>query len=304
MSSEGKDEAERRFASPVWFSRLRREGGGAEGRRCSATSGGSKRLRPTLLALSGSLGVHLLLIAVALSLLVSAPQPEELLHVTLLPGGGSGGAAKAGGGAQVNGPAAKPLPHPVAETRPSATEAKSMRHERPRHVEGVHRRARVAAKPVAVGKRADLAKKNGPEVARDTANVTGAVGKGVTAAVTEAAEGSSSGAGMGRGIGRGLGDGVDERNNCVYCPAPRYPLMARWRGWQGTVSVGIVVRPDGRVDAVRVRRSSGYEALDRAAIEVARISRFSPARERGGVASLRGWIGYRFVLRRASVGSD
>lgn len=42
----------------------------------------------------------------------------------------------------------------------------------------------------------------------------------------------------------------------------RYPALARERGWQGTVLVGVAVSPDGVLTAARLLRSSGYTLLD------------------------------------------
>jgi TonB family protein len=106
------------------------------------------------------------------------------------------------------------------------------------------------------------------------------------------------------GRGGGLGDdgGSDQRGYCVYCPAPRYPLMARARGWQGTVRVGLSVSADGSVTEASLRESSGYRVLDRAAVDVARHSRFAPPASRGLPTPLRGRIDYRFELSTAKEG--
>lgn len=100
------------------------------------------------------------------------------------------------------------------------------------------------------------------------------------------------------GSGTGSGYGSDQRAACVYCPEPRYPLIARARGWQGTVDVGLSVLADGSVDSAALRRSSGYGVLDEAAIAVARRSRFAPPAASGLPAPLRGRIEYRFELTR------
>jgi TonB family protein len=107
---------------------------------------------------------------------------------------------------------------------------------------------------------------------------------------------TDGGSGDGHGTGRGAGDGTDQRPACVHCPRPRYPFIARARGWQGSVSVGLLVLADGTVDAASVRHSSGYGVLDEAAIAVARRSRFSPPAAQGLPAPLHGRIEYRFEL--------
>lgn len=45
-----------------------------------------------------------------------------------------------------------------------------------------------------------------------------------------------------------------------------YPDMARHRGWEGTVLLGLSVESDGRLDKIHVARSSGYAVLDRSAL--------------------------------------
>ena len=106
----------------------------------------------------------------------------------------------------------------------------------------------------------------------------------------------------GAGLGDGLGNGnaADQRGYCVYCPEPRYPLIARARGWQGTVHVALSVSADGSVAEANLRESSGYGVLDRAAIEVARHSRFEPPATRGLRTPLHGRIEYRFQLSDAT----
>ncbi|GIW39470.1 MAG: hypothetical protein KatS3mg076_0047 [Candidatus Binatia bacterium] len=107
--------------------------------------------------------------------------------------------------------------------------------------------------------------------------------------------GSGGGHGTGHGSGIGPGRGVG-RAECAYCPEPRYPALARRRGWQGEVALRLLLSPDGRVQRADVRHSSGYEVLDREALEAARRSRFRLREARG--RSLRADIEYEFRLRR------
>ena len=59
---------------------------------------------------------------------------------------------------------------------------------------------------------------------------------------------------------------------------PRYPPSALARNEQGTVALSMTVGPDGRVQAVRIRRSSGHLALDEEARRhVLQNWRFRPA---------------------------
>jgi protein TonB len=50
----------------------------------------------------------------------------------------------------------------------------------------------------------------------------------------------------------------------------RYPRVAIDNGWEGDVRVHMSIGPDGRIAALHVARSSGYETLDRQALEMFR----------------------------------
>lgn len=62
---------------------------------------------------------------------------------------------------------------------------------------------------------------------------------------------------------------------------PRYPWSARVHGDEGRVVVSVWVSARGEAERLAVLRSSGYAALDRAALEAVGHWRFEPAR-RGG----------------------
>ncbi len=49
-----------------------------------------------------------------------------------------------------------------------------------------------------------------------------------------------------------------------------YPLLARLRGWEGTVMIGLDVEADGFLRQVHLSRSSGYDVLDQSALEAVR----------------------------------
>ncbi len=46
-----------------------------------------------------------------------------------------------------------------------------------------------------------------------------------------------------------------------------YPWIAQLRGWEGNVLLGVIVQASGRLDTVRVVRSSGFAVLDRSAVD-------------------------------------
>jgi protein TonB len=72
-------------------------------------------------------------------------------------------------------------------------------------------------------------------------------------------------------------------------------MIARRRGWKGVVDVQLVLLANGRVDSASIVHSSGYEVLDKEAVEVARRSRFRLP-HRDSTSPLRGHIEYRFEL--------
>jgi len=61
-------------------------------------------------------------------------------------------------------------------------------------------------------------------------------------------------------------------------PSPKYPRSARARGEEGMVILDMVIETNGRVSAVTIVTTSGYAALDTAAVEAVRRWRFEPAR--------------------------
>ena len=46
-----------------------------------------------------------------------------------------------------------------------------------------------------------------------------------------------------------------------------YPRLARKRGWQGTVEIGLSIATNGKLSNIRVIQSSGHRMLDRAAVK-------------------------------------
>jgi protein TonB len=50
----------------------------------------------------------------------------------------------------------------------------------------------------------------------------------------------------------------------------KYPATARVHGSEGKVILRAVIRSDGQLEDVKVQKSSGYEELDRAALDALR----------------------------------
>ncbi len=66
---------------------------------------------------------------------------------------------------------------------------------------------------------------------------------------------------------------------------PRYPESARMRGIQGRVFLEVRVNPRGKPDNVRIKASSGFKVLDRAALKAVRRWHFQPALKNGSAVS-------------------
>lgn len=98
--------------------------------------------------------------------------------------------------------------------------------------------------------------------------------------------GNEAGEGDG-GSGGGTGDGYGGRSlrqglRLISGGDPPYPAEARANGWQGKVTVRLLVSAAGRVQDVHIAASSGYNCLDQAALREARRWHFNPASDEAG----------------------
>ncbi len=72
-------------------------------------------------------------------------------------------------------------------------------------------------------------------------------------------------------------------------PGPQYPYEARVKRHEGIVRLKVLVSPEGRAEQVTIERSSGFAALDDAALDVVkRRWRFVPAKQDGRAVSA--WV--------------
>ena len=77
---------------------------------------------------------------------------------------------------------------------------------------------------------------------------------------------------------------------------PTYPLLARRRGYAGVVMLSVEVLADGRVGHLEMKKSSGYDLLDRSALEAVRDWKFSPAKKMGRPINMWVDVPVRFEL--------
>ena len=93
----------------------------------------------------------------------------------------------------------------------------------------------------------------------------------------------------------GGGNIPDSPARYARCPAPIFPDTARKAGFAGTVLLRVEIDENGRPLTAAVRRSSGHELLDQAALRAVRNWRFEPARYHGNPIGTRLEIPIRFA---------
>lgn len=104
--------------------------------------------------------------------------------------------------------------------------------------------------------------------------------------------GSSAGIGAwGSGFGaKGSGQGAEQAGYPDYKinPKPRYPMIARRSGYEGVVLLRVWVMESGKVGKIELERSSGYEVLDKSAIDTVKDWVFIPGKKNG--VSISSWV--------------
>jgi protein TonB len=71
-------------------------------------------------------------------------------------------------------------------------------------------------------------------------------------------------------------------------PRPLYPQEARKKGYEGEILLKVEVLANGRVGRVELKKSSGYEILDRSALTTVKEWKFIPANKGNG--SIPSWV--------------
>lgn len=81
---------------------------------------------------------------------------------------------------------------------------------------------------------------------------------------------------------------VFARANYARIVKPEYPGQARKMGWEGTTLLKVLVDQQGKSKIVKISRSSGFETLDKAAVEAVKHWQFHPARS--GTGPVESWV--------------
>lgn len=79
-------------------------------------------------------------------------------------------------------------------------------------------------------------------------------------------------------------------------PKPRYPKIARRKGYEGVVVLKVEILPNGRVGKVRIKRSCGHDILDKSALKAVKKWRFIPAKREGDPMRIWAEIPIKFEL--------
>ena len=87
--------------------------------------------------------------------------------------------------------------------------------------------------------------------------------------------------------------------NRLNCPKPVFPPKARFEHQEGRVVVQIVLSTGGRVTEASVRRSSGFNLLDEAALASARQCRGSPTMRDGRPVEITGPVLFNLTLTKS-----
>lgn len=111
--------------------------------------------------------------------------------------------------------------------------------------------------------------------------------------------GSGSGSGSGRGGRSGSGSPVETPFAYGSNPPPPYPSTARRRGWEGEVLLLVNVTSRGEVYKVTVSRSSGYQILDRTALNAVYRWKFQAALRNGRAVAGQVLVPIRFSIKDA-----
>jgi TonB family protein len=77
---------------------------------------------------------------------------------------------------------------------------------------------------------------------------------------------------------------------------PAYPLPARRRGYAGVVTLSVEVLADGRVGRLEMKKTSGYDLLDKSAQETVKGWKFSPGKKMGTPVTMWVDVPVRFEL--------
>lgn len=97
-------------------------------------------------------------------------------------------------------------------------------------------------------------------------------------------------------VASGPADGGDLTGNLVSAKPPSYPVESRRKREQGTVILAVLLSAAGDVAEISIARSSGFERLDKAALQAVKKWRWAPFKRDGVAVTVKGQVAIPFVL--------
>lgn len=239
-------------------------------------------------AWAASLALHAaLFLLLAFFGVFSLPRPShdssQALEVALYDADAGGGSAQAPASA---GPADSAVPEislPSEAALPEIHEDYTKMSSRQEEYRQQHQQKQSSASPAESDKARPAAAKSPVGGNGDGQDMKGkADGSGGKGDGTSAGDGAGSSQGTGSGSENGRDAAAAQRPKTppqlMQSRNPRYPRDLEEQGIGGTVVLSFFVGSDGSVQSVSVAASSGYEAMDAAAVEAGYGYRFLPAR--------------------------
>lgn len=87
-------------------------------------------------------------------------------------------------------------------------------------------------------------------------------------------------------------------SNAAYLnnPRPAYPSISRRMGEQGKVMLRVYVNEQGQPERIELQQSSGFDRLDKAAMDAVRRWKFVPGKRNGVPEAMWNVVPINFVL--------
>ncbi len=274
--------------------------------------------RAVIVALLGTIALHLTLIASAtvwLTTPVKPDQPENIQIVTLHGGGGAAAAAAfiPAPAAAVNKPKSKLKSKPKNKPKTAALAKNSAAPKRPQAVPKIVSRQKVQVQAQPQPQPLAAAQKQVPDVSQqpqisdapDASDMPAKTPQSQQQIAPSSTQIQAPDAIAAINTGADIEAPQLATKTGVWIPAayaarnrkPAYPLMSRRYNEQGTVVLRILVDAGGTAGEVRIRKSSGYPLLDQSAFAAAHDWRFAAATRNGKPVSEWYEISIPYTLR-------
>lgn len=241
--------------------------------------------------------LHALVVFIAVGLSSAPELPVQVIGIALLPSK----AALREGGFATQAPVTPPHsvretpPTPVRKTSPSKTTPR-VAGKTPKPAPGKRERG-TSTPPVPSSETVRV--ESVADTPLQNENTNAGIAATVAAVSTEAnpalsGRGGQAAAGLAGPIQGSFGDADGPR--FVQRVLPRYPALARRKGWEGLVVLRLTIGPEGELKAATVVEGDRHGFGD-AALEAAKASRYAPATRNGHGVECSALLPVRFALK-------